>query len=216
MRNPNEGNQPLSLEKYSGNKFRSAMLIALLSVVGCDEAPVQNQEPLQNPKPQGTEMPNQVAKPKIAVVSNPPPICKDYRAPKDSAELPGSKEIEEAEVVCVIDGDTFDARLKRNNKIVRVRPWGMDCPEVQTGSEVEKEKGRQATRETQNLLANRQVILEPPFVENGKRILMHVRLKNGIDFSRRRIEDCICHYYHDSRNDRRTEYKKAQKKACRK
>lgn len=162
------------------------------------------------------------------VLANPPShtgslsLCRDlagHSTPDGSVWLEGE---EKGEVVCVVDGDTFDVRLDRTRQIVRARIWGVDCPEssanekcTQKGTAAcaaENVAGKRATRETQAILsANRRVTLEPPYKRNGNRKLTYVRLRDGIDLGRKLIEKCLCvaGYQHA----RKAEYEKVAR-AC--
>ena len=56
------------------------------------------------------------------------PDCHDIHSHPTSAESVHLDNGEEAEVVCVVDGHTFDVR-RANGQLVRIRIWGVDCPE---------------------------------------------------------------------------------------
>lgn len=132
----------------------------------------------------------------------------------NSAEASDAKS---GKVSHVVDGDTFDVGLDGGGKM-RVRLWGVDCPESrkikkcmkkgEAACEREIERGEDAKAFVQRLLEEARVTVEPPFENNGGRTLAFVRLSNGEDLSRKLLEDCICKYFDDRRNDRRADYKR--------
>ena len=137
--------------------------------------------------------------PSVQASATPPPYCKDipgYRSPKKPPFLHG-KEVR-GKVKCIVDGDTFDVQLE-NGKSVRVRLWGVDCPESNTNrkcmrngrSECRQEikRGKRASKQVRQILSeNRNVTLNPPYKNNGNRLLSYVEMKGGIDLGRKRID----------------------------
>jgi endonuclease YncB( thermonuclease family) len=141
---------------------------------------------------------------------NPIPLCGKKKAPSQGPWLEGE---EPAKVVCVVDGDTFDVRLKNHrNRIMRVRLWGVDCPESSFNSKCmgngrdecseEVKQGKKVSQAVRNVLGNGNVTLEPPYQNNGNRKLAYVK-HNGDDFGRALISSCICRegYSHSRKKD---------------
>jgi endonuclease YncB( thermonuclease family) len=145
------------------------------------------------------------------------PECHDIGsnpAPAKSVHLNGG---EDASVICVVDGDTFDVRLK-DERSLRIRIWGVDCPESREnkkcmkngGAQCESEikRGKKAKELTKKLLAGKKVTLEGPFSNNGERKLSYVRVK-GQDLGETLIGSCQCR--EDYSHKRKSEYRKKAK-----
>jgi len=125
-------------------------------------------------------------------------------------------------VTYVVDGDTFDVEMDNGGGKVRVRLWGVDCPETRkvkkctkkgnAACEKENEQGKDVKAIVQNMLDGARVTLEPPFEKNGNRTLAYVRLSNGEDLSRKLIESCLCHS--EYKHQRKQEYRQVAK-GCR-
>ncbi len=185
-------NQGHQLDTISNSKnpLRAAVLAAILSVL----AP-------------------QVAKAEL-------PDCHDVHSRPVSAESIWLENGQEAEVVCVVDGDTFDARLD-DGRLVRIRIWGVDCPEStenekcmrkgDASCESEVKRGRQAKELTRMKLEGKRVKVEGPFKNNGERKLSYVRVQ-GEDLSLWLISSCKCKA--DYQHKRKKDYEKVEKKAC--
>lgn len=146
------------------------------------------------------------------------PYCKDmsgYSKPSGNVWLEGD---EEAQVVCIVDGDTFDVRLKKGGQIVRIRLWGVDCPESSYNKKCQKTgcdpaEGKKISEQVRtSLTRNKEITLEPPYRNNGERKMAYVRFKNGVDFGRALVDLCLCRagYQHARKRD----YKETDKK-CR-
>lgn len=41
-------------------------------------------------------------------------------------------------------------------------------------------------------MGNGKITLEPPYQDNGNRLLAYVRLENGLDFGRELVRRCLC------------------------
>ena len=84
-------------------------------------------------------------------------------------------------VVGVIDGDTI--RVKMNNQIETVRLLGINTPEVENPYKHQECFGQEASKETKELLNNKEVYLipDPQSSDRGKygRLLRYVFLPNG-------------------------------------
>jgi endonuclease YncB( thermonuclease family) len=146
------------------------------------------------------------------------PMCKDMRSHKSPEEPPflDGKEAE-GKVICVVDGDTFDVKLD-DGPMARVRLWGVDCPESSFNDKCMKNsrsdcaeevaEGKKASQRVQLVLnGNERVTLEPPYKNNGNRLLAYVRLQNGIDFGRLLVKSCLCSAEYDHK--RKKDYQQA-------
>lgn len=96
----------------------------------------------------------------------------------------------------VIDGDTFDVRLDINSNLVRIRMWGVDCPESKNNKKCRRQncnpgKGKRVTKKVKSMIEGERVTLEPPYKRNGNRKLAYVHL-DGEDFGRKLIQKCLC------------------------
>ncbi len=124
---------------------------------------------------------------------------------------------EKGTIEYVIDGDTFDVRLDRNGELVRIRMWGVDCPESTNNSKCRRQncnprKGKRITRKVKAMLAgDSRVVIEPPYRKNGNRKLAYIRL-DGEDFGRKLIKKCLCKSGYNHK--RKAIYKKVGKR-CR-
>ena len=82
-----------------------------------------------------------------ADAKNPIPFCGSKKTPEKGPWLEGD---ERATVVCVVDGDTIDVKLKNHrDKNMRVRLPGVDCAETKhskksTGNKKRKNRGSNA------------------------------------------------------------------------
>ncbi len=149
------------------------------------------------------------------------PECHDIGskpAPTESVRLEGN---EEAEVVCVVDGDTFDVRIK-DGRVLRIRLWGVDCPESrkvkkcmkngEAACEEEIQRGKKAKELTKSLLDGKKVTLQPKYSNIKNRKQAYV-LVNGKDLSKTLIGSCQCveKYSHQRKEEYEKEAKKCQK-----
>jgi endonuclease YncB( thermonuclease family) len=147
------------------------------------------------------------------------PECHDIKSkpvPTESVRLEGN---EEAEVVCVVDGDTFDVRIK-DGRVLRIRLWGVDCPESrenrkclrngESACRAEVQRGKKAKELTKSLLDGKKVILQPKYsnVKNRKQAYVVV---SGRDLGKALIGSCQCHEAYS--HQRKEEYERAAK-AC--
>lgn len=108
----------------------------------------------------------------------------------------------------VIDGDTFDVRLKKTNKLMRVRLWGVDCAESTNNSKCKRQGcntavGKRISRQVRGYLEGEEVTVEPPYRRNGNRQLAYIRLINGVDLGRHLVKSCLCEagYKHKRKRD---------------
>ena len=146
------------------------------------------------------------------------PFCKElrgYSSPDEPPFLHGKEA--DGKVICVVDGDTFDVKLD-SGSTARVRLWGVDCPESNFNDKCMKngrsdcadevQDGKTASQKTRKLLSgNKRVKLEPPYKNNGNRLLAYVRLQGGIDLGRKMVSECLCHSEYDHK--RKKDYQKA-------
>lgn len=153
------------------------------------------------------------------------PFCHDlrgYRSPQKGPFLEGN---EEGTVHCIVDGDTIDVRLKRHNgRIIRVRLWGVDCPESSMNRKCmrkgygrckqENKYGKKASRKVRELLGDGRVTLQSPYRNNGKRKLAYVERKRGqVDIGRALIKSCLCKEGY--KHKRKRSYKKTARRCGR-
>lgn len=128
---------------------------------------------------------------------------------------------EPAQVVCAVDGDTFDVKLEdHDDAMIRVRIWGTDCEESSENDkcmkqgkskcEEEMKKGKKVANKVRRMLGDGEVTLKPPYKVNGNRVLAYMHLKNGVDLGRSLVSSCLCEegYKHARKKD----YKKAGKR----
>ena len=149
-----------------------------------------------------------------ADAKSPIPFCGGKKTPEKGPWLEGD---ENADVVCVVDGDTIDVRLdNHNNKVMRVRLPGVDCAETGHSKKATKDgrprsaeeikEGEKAKHKIRDLLGDGNVTLKGPY-HNDKygRKLAYVHLANGIDLGRKLISSCLCEekYSHKRKNDYR-------------
>jgi len=74
--------------------------------------------------------------------------------------------------------------------------------------ENEVKDGKNKARKVRQILNdNKRVTLEPPYKNDGNRLLAYVRLKNGIDLGRKLVSDCLCHSEYDHK--RKKDYQKS-------
>jgi len=146
------------------------------------------------------------------------PFCKKLRghsAPSTPPSLGGREA--EGKVVCIVDGDTFDVKLD-DGRMVRTRLWGVDCAESSRNEKCmkngsgncadEMKRGKSASQKVRQILNdNKRVTLEPPYKNNGNRLLAYVRLQNGIDLGRQLVTKCLCEGEYDHK--RKKDYQKA-------
>lgn len=157
------------------------ILASLLSVAGCD---IQEHGELSF---DGKEI----------------PLCHEmegYRSPKYAPPL-SNKLSYAAKVHCVIDGDTYVVRLINGDRLMMARIWGADCPEstknkkcMDNGKkkcEEEVVDGTEVKKKAQRMFGDGDIILRPPFQQNGKRKLTYIDVK-GIDIGRGLISSCLC------------------------
>lgn len=143
------------------------------------------------------------------------PLCNNLRGHRSPSKGPWLKGNEPAKAVCVVDGDTFDVMLKNHrNQIMRVRLWGVDCPESSFNDKCKRKgydecsreikRGKKVTQGVRMVLADGDLILQPPYKDNGNRKLAYVE-KNGKDLGRALIETCMCEegYSHARKNNYR-------------
>ncbi len=146
------------------------------------------------------------------------PFCKDLRG-YNSPDKPPFMHGKEAEgkVICDVDGDTFDVKLDDGHE-ARVRLWGIDCAESnpnekcmkngRTNCADEMKTGKRVSQKVRQILSdNKRVTLEPPYKNNGNRLLAYVRLQNGIDLGRKLVSDCLCRADYDHK--RKQDYRRA-------
>lgn len=148
------------------------------------------------------------------------PYCKDIRG-----YHPDNVYVNEGEsgmVYCVVDADTFDIRLDRNGQIIRVRLWGVDCPESSMNKKCKKQscdpsKGKKVSEMARKVLKGKKVRLKGPFRKNGERKLSYVELMdNGSDFGENLVKSCMCEEVHGGpySHKREDEYKRSARQ-CR-
>ncbi|MBU1017472.1 thermonuclease family protein [Patescibacteria group bacterium] len=153
------------------------------------------------------------------------PFCHDlngYRSPQKGPFLEGN---EEGVVHCIVDGDTIDVKLKNHDgRIVRVRLWGVDCPESSMNNKCmkkgwgrckqENEYGKKASGKVRELLGDGRVTLQSPYKNNGKRKLAYMkRKKGGVDIGRALIKSCLCKEGY--KHERKKAYKKTARRCSR-
>jgi len=128
------------------------------------------------------------------------PDCHDIKShpvPTESVDLEGG---ERATVECIVDGDTFDVRLK-DDRILRIRLWGVDCPESREEIEKCSRKGKEKCQEevgrgkvakelTRQLLEGATVTLEGKF-ENIKHRKQAYVIVDGKDFGKMLLGICV-------------------------
>ena len=156
---------------------------------------------------------------------DPIPFCKDlirYKSPPKGPFLEGE---EEATVHCIVDGDTIDVKLKNHDgQIMRVRLWGVDCPESSMNQKCMKkgygrckqeiEHGKKASEKVRELLGNGRVVLQPPYMNNGNRKLAYAKdKKREIDIGRALVKSCLCEEGY--KHKRKRQYQKAAKRCGR-
>jgi len=142
------------------------------------------------------------------------PICHNMKGHRTPSKSPWLEDGEQGKVACVVDGDTLDVQLK-NNRMARIRLWGLDCDESSFNSKCMKngkaqcarevKNGKRATNKVRSMLGNGNVVLKGPFKSNGNRKLAYVHLANGIDLGRKLISSCLCEegYRHERKQDYR-------------
>jgi endonuclease YncB( thermonuclease family) len=152
------------------------------------------------------------------------PECHDIGSRPTPAKSVHLDNNEEAEVVCIVDGDTFDVRRKKDDRILRIRIWGVDCPESRENAKCMKkgrdacqseiERGKKAKERTRKLLNGKKVFLMAPFGNNGDRKLAYVSL-HGKDLGIILIGSypCLCEaeYRHELKDLYREKAKKCRK-----
>ncbi len=155
------------------------------------------------------------------------PFCHDlpgHSAPPEARKtwLEGK---EPGTVHCIVDGDTFDVRLeKHDGRLIRIRLWGVDCPESSMNRKCMKrghgrcrqeiQQGKKASQKVQKLLGNGEVVLEPPYANNGNRKLSYMKKKKGqIDVGRALIKSCMCREGY--KHKRKKQYQKAARRCGR-
>ena len=142
------------------------------------------------------------------------PDCHDIGSRPDSTESVRLEDGDKAEIVCIVDGDTFDARIS-DGRIVRIRLWGVDCPESFENSkcmgkgakacEAEIPKGKKAKELTRRLLAGKKITLHGPFANIKHRKQAYVEVR-GSDLGMTLIGSCQC--AEGYKHKRKQEYKK--------
>ncbi|MDC7788628.1 thermonuclease family protein [Rhodoplanes sp. TEM] len=99
------------------------------------------------------------------------------RAPAPHADLRGAPARMAVDVVYVVDGDTFDARIHvRDDRTVtgRVRLRGVDTPELHGQCEAERVKAEEARAVLRRLLAEGEVAISAAGEEKYGRVLADV------------------------------------------
>jgi endonuclease YncB( thermonuclease family) len=146
------------------------------------------------------------------------PDCHDIHSnPPESVRL---NDGESATVVCIVDGDTFDARLD-DGRMVRLRIWGVDCPESrenkkcmengEAACQSEIQRGKMAKELARMKLKGKKIKIEGPFKDNGQRKLAYVRVQDE-DLGFWLIGSCKCEA--EYQHARKKEYQKEYKNAC--
>ena len=122
----------------------------------------------------------------------------------------------EGRVSRVVDGDTFDVITDLCGK-VRIRIWGVDCPESSNNSKCKRQKcnpnkGKRVSKKVRNLIGGEDITLEPPYKKNGNRILGYIDL-DGKDFGRSLVKKCLCKsgYKHQRKKAYRRDGKKCRR-----
>jgi len=148
------------------------------------------------------------------------PECHDIGsnpAPTESVRLDDG---DEATVECIVDGDTFDARLN-DGRLLRIRLWGVDCPEsrenekcMKNGAascQAEIQRGKKAKELTKQLLAGGKITLKGPFANIKNRKQAYVII-NGKDLGLTLIGSCQCEdeYKHKRKSEYQNEAKKCK------
>ena len=134
------------------------------------------------------------------------PDCHGIRSNPVPTESVRLEDGDKAEVVCIVDGDTFDARLS-DGQILRIRIWGVDCPESREqiekcqkkGAERCKEevqRGKKAKELTRNLLAGAKITLSGKFANIKHRKQAYVSVQ-GKDLGLALIRSCQCEEKYD-------------------
>ena len=129
-----------------------------------------------------------------------------HRAAQDNATA-GKNELS-AKVVTVIDGDTFNARIDEHGRIERVRVIGIDTPELARAGSPDQPYAQKAKQQARTLLSSRRVLLRLDRANEQRshrdkygRLLAHVELPDGSDFSELMIEqglaEVIRHFDYD-------------------
>jgi|TARA_B100001971_G_C18138188_1_gene508856 endonuclease YncB( thermonuclease family) len=90
-------------------------------------------------------------------------------------------------VVGVIDGDTI--RITRNLKSVKVRLYGVDCPEIKQAG------GKEARALVRRLAFGRVLLIESKGKDRYKRIIGRVYLLSGNTLSRELVKAGKCWWY---------------------
>jgi hypothetical protein len=94
------------------------------------------------------------------------------------------------------------------------RIWGADCPESTKNKkcmdkgkkkcEEEVVRGTEIKKKSQKMFGDGNIILRPPFKQNGKRKLTYIEV-GGVDLGRGLISSCLCKegYRHERKQDYR-------------
>jgi len=148
------------------------------------------------------------------------PECHDIGSKPASTESVRLEDGEEATVVCVVDGDTFDVRIK-DGRTLRIRLWGVDCPEsrenekcMRKGSDScqsEVQRGKKTKELTKKLLAGGKVTLRGRFANIKHRKQAYVEV-GGKDLGKTLIGTCQCEEKYD--HSKKPEYRGVAKQ-CR-
>ncbi len=159
-----------------------------------------------------------ISVPQDSEAGEPIPFCHDLRGYKSPTKGPWLDGNEEGVVHCIVDGDTIDVKMKNHNgRIVRVRLWGVDCPESSMNRKCmkkgygrckqENKRGKKSSKKVRELLGDGRVTLQHPYRNNGKRKLAYMkRKKGGVDIGRALIKSCLCKEGY--RHKRKQAYKK--------
>lgn len=111
----------------------------------------------------------------------------------------------QAEVIRVIDGDTFDVRAQiwiGQYIETRVRLNGLDTPELRGKCQSEKIKAQNAKAALESLILNKHVYLDD--IHGGKyagRVIANAKTDQGFDLSNRLIEQGLARPYHGDKRD---------------
>ncbi|MBU0727518.1 thermonuclease family protein [Patescibacteria group bacterium] len=187
---------------------RLAAILVLAGLSGCNLIIEDIQEEFD---PQSIEQapdpePEQAEKEKAKII----PICKGKK-PKPGPFLTGKEPVD---VVCVVDGDTFDVRLKNHNgRIMRVRLRSVECPEswenekcMRSGKKECKKQvkeGRKAKNRSRSMFGNGHGYLMPKYHNDpyGRKVTEYY-LQNGVQLSRQLIRKGLCTNYYKSKRKR--------------
>ena len=148
------------------------------------------------------------------------PECHDIGSNPVPTESVRLEDGDEAIVECVVDGDTFDVRIK-DGRLLRIRLWGVDCPESredkkcmkngEASCQAEMVRGKKAKELTRSLLAGAKVTLHGKYANIKKRKQAYVAI-GGKDLGMTLIRSCQCEEKYD--HPKKKEYVEVAK-SCR-